>query len=258
MKLALLQMDIAYGDAKKNQDEISKYFSNLSHHVNTVVLPEMWNVGYDLRRLDEIGDFEGRVTQEFLSNLANKYTVNIVGGSIAKIDERGYSNTMYVIDHSGNLITEYGKAHLFLLMDEKKYLVEGNSRGGFELDSVPSAGVICYDIRFPEWIRTHVLEGAQVIYVVAQWPKPRIDHWRTLLIARAIENQCFVVACNRVGKDPNNEFGGHSMVINPWGEVLCEASSDEKILTATIDLTQVEQARKHIPIFEDRREDLYK
>lgn len=123
---------------------------------------------------------------------------------------------MYIVNDSGDIITEYDKAHLFKLMDEHLYLKAGNKKNLFEIENITMAGVICYDLRFPEWFRAHSLLGAKVIFVPAQWPAARIDHWKILLQARAIENQCYIVAVNRVGKDSNNEFNGNSMVIAPW------------------------------------------
>lgn len=93
--------------------------------------------------------------------------------------------------------------------------------------------------------------------VVAEWPKPRVDHWRSLLISRAIENQCFVMACNRSGSDPNNTFGGHSLIIDPWGTVVAEGGLDEEIVYGEVDFSEVEAIRRQIPIFQDRRPDLY-
>lgn len=118
------------------------------------------------------------------------------------------------------------------------------------------AGVICYNIRFPEWIRISVLKGAKILFVAAQWPKQRFDHWRTLLLARAIENQCFVVACNRVGSDGKNDFTGHS-IIDQWGEIMAEGGEQEEIVTAKIDLNKVVQVLETIPVFADRRPDFY-
>lgn len=117
--------------------------------------------------------------------------------------------------------------------------------------------MICYDIRFPEWIRAHTTKGAEAIFVVAEWPEPRLAHWRSLLIARAIENQCYVIACNRVGNDANNIFAGHSMIIDPWGEIIAEAGEKEEILTASINLDKVTEVRKTIPIFADRKPEYY-
>jgi predicted amidohydrolase len=116
---------------------------------------------------------------------------------------------------------------------------------------------ICYDLRFPELFRGYALGGARLIVIPAQWPAPRIDHWRTLLRARAIENQCFVAGCNRVGTDPDNTFGGASAVIGPWGELLVEGGDQAALLVARITPAKVDEARRRIPVLSDRRPDRY-
>ncbi|MFT8322621.1 MAG: nitrilase-related carbon-nitrogen hydrolase, partial [Bacillus sp. (in: firmicutes)] len=161
------------------------------------------------------------------------------------------------VPETGELVHTYDKLHLFQLMDEHKYLQSGTEDGLFKLDHQTFAGLICYDIRFPEWIRTHTTKGAEALFVVAEWPLPRLAHWRSLLIARAIENQCYVIACNRSGTDPNNVFAGHSMIIDPWGEVLAEASEKSEIVHGTIDMEKVKEVRKMIPIFADRKPSFY-
>ncbi|MRG88367.1 carbon-nitrogen family hydrolase [Salinibacillus xinjiangensis] len=259
LKAALIQMDIAYGDPQANYRKVKDLIAEaVQHEVDVVVLPELWTTGYDLTRLDEIADKEGLESLSFLKSLAQEHHVYIIGGSVAKRTQQGVTNTMFVISHTGELLSEYSKAHLFRLMDEEKYLIEGNHSGLFDLNNHKCAGLICYDIRFPEWIRTHMLNNTKVLFVVAEWPEPRIDHWRSLLISRAIENQCYVVACNRVGSDPKNNFGGHSLIIGPWGEIIAEADKDETILYGNIHLEQVDEVRKTIPIFSDRRPDIYK
>ncbi len=256
--IAIIQIDLAYGEPEINQKVIKAAFGRLEGDVDIVVLPEMWNTAYDLSRLEEIADVNAEKSIAFLSTLAKKYQVNIIGGSVAMKTEDKMTNTLLVINKDGTCIKKYSKAHLFRLMEEEKYLTEGNEDGLFRLDDLDCAGVICYDIRFPEWIRSHMLDQASLLFVVAEWPKQRIEHWRSLLIARAIENQCYVIACNRVGEDPNNEFGGHSMIIDPWGRVVEEAEDEAKILYGKIDPSIVEETRKRIPVFDDRRVDLYK
>ncbi|SDK29465.1 carbon-nitrogen family hydrolase [Sediminibacillus albus] len=256
---ALIQMDIAFGNPERNFQQAEKMIREAAaNNITTVVLPELWTTGYDLTRLEDIADDNASRSTSFLGKLASELHINIVAGSVAKRVDHQTSNTLLVFNRKGELIKQYSKAHLFRLMDEEKHLVEGNSDGKFVLDDEKSAAVICYDIRFPEWIRTHMLDNTQVLYVVAEWPKQRIDHWRALLISRAIENQCFVIACNRAGSDPNNQFGGQSMIIGPWGEVIAEASEEETILYGAVDLDEVEKIRSTIPIFTDRRPDMYK
>ena len=121
-----------------------------------------------------------------------------------------------------------------------------------------AASVICYDIRFPEWVRTQMAQGAKVLFVVAQWPEPRVQQWEILLKARAVENQAFVVAVNRVGTGSDDVFSGHSMVIDPLGNVVLQSKEHEEgIFTADINLEEVDKVRGQIPVFEDRRTDLY-
>jgi omega-amidase len=258
IKIACLQLDIAFGNPSENERRVEREIEKISKdHPDIIVLPELWTTGYDLTRLDEIADEGGMRTKAFIQKLAKSYHVNIVAGSIAKKTNRGVTNTMYVADRNGIIVGEYSKLHLFQLMDEHLYLQPGEEMGLFTLENTRCAGVICYDIRFPEWIRVHTVQGAEVLFVVAEWPLPRLAHWRTLLAARAIENQCYVVACNRAGSDPNNVFAGHSMIIDPWGEIIAEAGEEPCALIAQIDLQKVQEVRARIPIFADRRPEYY-
>jgi omega-amidase len=257
-KITCLQMDIAFGSPNKNYQNAEKLIDEaMTEKPDIIVLPELWTTGYDLTRLEQIADKDAGNTIRFLRNAAIKYQVHFVGGSVANQGESGVKNTLLIINKKGELVHSYSKLHLFKLMDEHLYLEAGDQEGLFELEGLTFSGVICYDIRFPEWIRTHTAKGAEALFVVAEWPAARLTHWRALLIARAIENQCFVIACNRSGSDPNNEFAGHSMIINPWGEVIAEAGANEEILSAEIELELVKDIRKQIPIFKDRRPDLY-
>ncbi|WP_409254145.1 carbon-nitrogen family hydrolase [Bacillus sp. SCS-153A] len=260
LRIACLQIDIKFGKPEENRKNVTEEFKRAFEKyddLDVVVLPELWTTGYDLTRLDNIADEEGSLSRKFLSELAKKYKTNIVGGSVAKKSGENVTNTLYSFDRAGNLLGEYSKVHLFKLMDEHHYLSSGNGSGAVTIEGVTSAAFICYDIRFPEWLRTHTAGGAEVLYVVAEWPLARVNHWRTLLLARAIENQCYIVACNRSGSDPNNQFAGHSMIIDPWGEILAEAGEEPDVLTAELNLDKVKEVRKQIPIFQDRRPELY-
>lgn len=251
-------MDIAFGNPELNFTNVEKFIEEAAEaHADVIVLPEMWNTGYALTELDALADDNGERTKDLLSQLAKTYKVNIVGGSVSTKKNSDFYNTMYVFNREGKLVSEYDKTHLFKLMDEHLYLKAGEKANLFFLDEIESGGVICYDLRFPEWIRTHTLQGAKIMFIPAEWPKKRVDHWQLLLQARAIENQCYVVAVNRVGSDPNNEFNGHSMVIAPWGELLVHEQEAEGIYYADIDLEEVDKVRNTIPVFQDRRPNLY-
>lgn len=257
-KISCVQMDIAFGKPEQNLEHAKALMEvAVKNRPDIIVFPELWTTGYDLTRLDEIADDEAQTTIEFLTEAAKKYHIHFVGGSVANRQLDGIKNTLLIVNKEGQLVHQYSKLHLFRLMDEHLYLEAGTDKGLFQLDNLRVAGVICYDIRFPEWLRVHTSAGAEIIFVVAEWPAPRLSHWRSLLIARAIENQCFVIACNRSGNDPANQFAGHSMIIDPWGEVIAEAGDQEEILTAEIETNLVKEIRKQIPIFADRKPNLY-
>lgn len=258
--LALLQCDIAYGNPEQNRANFLKAVEKLEQSdqkPDVLMMPELWDTGYDLKRLDEIADHGGEKAQEVLSLAARRLGCYVIGGSVAERIGDVVYNTTFVFNRNGERIGRYAKAHLFRLMNEDKYLAAGNETGLYDFDGQTVGSVICYDIRFPEWLRTYALKGTKVLFVCAQWPHPRLQHWRQLLIARAIENQMYIVACNRVGNDPRNTFCGHSMVIDPWGEILAEGLQQEEIITATIDLSVVDEVRGKIPVFADRRTSLY-
>ena len=257
--ITCIQLDIKFGDPDFNYQQVEEKVALAvkQEHSTTIVLPELWTTGYDLTRLDEISDENGEKTKSFLQELAIKYAVHIVGGSVAKKNDKQVKNTMFIVDKNGQLIHQYSKLHLFKLMNEHHYLTAGSEKGLFDLDGMKSAGVICYDIRFPEWIRAHTTMGAEVLFVVAEWPMPRLHHWKTLLLSRAIENQCYVVACNRAGTDPDNEFAGHSLIIDPWGTILAEADENPGMISAELDIEMVKKVRNQIPIFDDRLPEYY-
>ncbi|TYP57872.1 carbon-nitrogen family hydrolase [Thermosediminibacter litoriperuensis] len=266
LKLSLIQMDVVHGDPEENRRKLEGLLREaLKPRVkpDVVVLPEMWNTGYALERLSNIADRDGRPTVEWLKRVAAENGINIVAGSIAdfRIDspaeEPRVYNTAYVINRSGEVVARYDKVHRFRLMDEEKYLAPGAGAVTFDLDGITCGLAICYDIRFPEFIRKIALLGARILFVPAQWPKPRHMHWKLLNIVRAIENQFYVVGVNRVGNQGDAVFPGMSLVVNPWGEVLLEGDEREGVFETTIDLSVVDQVRGYIPVFEDRRPDAY-
>lgn len=265
LKVSLLQMDVAYGDPEQNRcraEDMIKEALKDRKKPDVLVLPEMWTTGYDLKRIGDIADREGNPTIPWLREVAAKNRLNIVAGSIAdgrtsQNKKEGVFNSSYVINREGEIVARYDKVHRFRLMEEDRYLSPGKEAVTFELDGIPCGVIICYDLRFPEFVRKLALMGAKILFVPAQWPRPREIHWKLLNIVRAIENQFFVVAVNRAGKDKSGDFPGISLVVDPWGEVLLEGSDKEEVLTATLDLSRIDHARRKITVFEDRRPELY-
>jgi omega-amidase len=261
MKIGIIQMDIKLGNPDSNYKKVTTLTEEImqqKERPGVIVLPELWTTGYAFNQIEHIASIEGKESADFLGKLSKHYGVWFVGGSIIASTSRGYVNRAQVINPNGELIAIYDKIHLFGLMNEDNYFVNGEKIDIFNLNGITSSCVICYDIRFCELIRKIALSKVELLFVSAEWPHPRLDHWRTLLMARAIENQMYVVACNRVGKSGENIFIGHSMVINPWGKILGELIEEkEGFLIVDIDLSIVEEVRNKIPVFNDRRPEVY-
>lgn len=253
VKISLLQMSIVPGMPQKNREKAVNLISQAStYNPDIMVLPEMWTTAYQLENIAKICDRDGMPTSEIIAAQAKTKAVNIVAGSFASIEAGKVFNTSYVFNRTGNNIAKYQKIHLFKLMYEHNYIESGSNHCLFELDEIKCGVIICYDLRFPELARKLALEGIKVLFVPAQWPAARLEHWTTLLKARAIENQIFVVAVNRAGEDQGAEFQGSSMIVSPWGEVIAQADYKEQIITAELDLNEIEQAKSKIDILGDR------
>ncbi len=228
-----------------------------SRDSDLIVLPELWSTGYDLENAGNYADELGQGMFAQLAQTARDQSIAVFGSILERHGDQ-FMNCAAYFDADGNLCGVYRKIHLFRLFDEHKWLGEGDSPTAIELPWGATGLSICYDLRFPELFRRYALvDGAKLMLICAEWPLVRVEHWRTLLIARAIENQCFVVATNSCGDTGGTVFGGHSMIIDPWGKVLVEAAEDEALLTAEIDLDEVDRVRQQIPVFEDRRPDAY-
>jgi predicted amidohydrolase len=173
------------------------------------------------------------------------------------------ANTSIFIDSEGQTAGIYQKTHLFSLFHEEQFIEAGNSLCLVNTPWGRTGLSICYDIRFPELYRTYALKGAVVVLSPMAFPYPRLLHWKILSRARAIENQLFLVATNRVGTEDLGSEGkvtyfGSSVIIDPWGETVVEGSEErEELLTVTIDLARVEEVRSSMSVFADRRPDLY-
>lgn len=257
IRISLIQMDIKLGDPNGNRE----YGINLINEAvrrgsHIVTLPELWTTGYSLKIIDKVAEPLNGPTIMQLSNIASNHGIYIIGSFIERKDNKFY-NTAPLIGPNG-IIGVYKKIHLFKLMNEDLYFTPGDSFDVYQTNFGKIGIVICYDIRFPELIRSITLKGAKILFVVAEWPHPRMHHWRYLLMARAIENQIFVVATNRVGSDENNKFFGHSMIIDPMGEVLIESGEVETILTSDIELDEVDNVRSKFPFLNDRKPEFYK
>ncbi len=260
MKVALVQMDVQIGEPEVNYRKVERFLDEAMAQSPDVIIFS-GNVEHRLcvgTRRRPCG-CDGQRTRALFSSYAKAHNVMIVGGSVLYKDSGSgdITNTMLVFDRNGDEVLRYDKVHLFRLMDEDQYLKAGNSFGLFDYEGTGIGTMICYDLRFPLLFRKLVSLGAKVIINTAQWPTARVDHWRTLVISRAIENQSYMIAVNRCGTSRETAFPGNSLVIDPWGEVLLEGDGTEQVYVIDIDLAKVDEIRKRIPVFDDQRFDLY-
>jgi predicted amidohydrolase len=259
MRVALAQFDVKSGETNSNLATASEYVTLAARRGATlVVLPELWSSGYDLERCQMHAQVSQEKVLPALAGLARRHHLYIAG-SVLKANSRGeVFNSAVLLDPGTEPARVYCKIHLFGPMLESQYLAPGRTAPIFQLPFGAAAMAICYDLRFPELFRKYALRGAQLVILCAQWPAARSEHWRTLVRARAIENQFFVVACNRMGSSQGTRFAGHSMIVDPWGNVLREGAGEAALITANIDLRAVNESRSRIPSLTDRRPAVYR
>lgn len=260
--ITLVQIDCPLGKPAENFERAEEFVAEAGQrNSDLVVLPELWSTAYDL---ENAAIHATPLAQNYkddgwfgrLARMARSNNVWLTGSILEANDGRFY-NCMALYSPQGELAGVYRKIHLFRLMQEEQFLAPGPEPALLDLPWDKTGLAICYDLRFPELFRRYALDGATLVVLPAEWPHPRREHWRTLLRARAIENQCFIAACNRVGEGKGNRFFGASAVIDPWGETLIEGGETEALLTVTVDLAAVHAARSRIPVFADRRPELY-
>jgi len=258
LTISLGQMDVKLGNPAENWRTVQQMTAEASRRgSDLVVFPELWSTGYDLENAANYATRTDAGLFAQVAALAQKHQIAILGSCLSLLAEGQFGNTAVYFDKYGRSLGEYSKLHLFRLMQEEQFLTAGETPTLVETEWGKAGLTICYDLRFPELFRQYALAGAQMVFVPAEWPHPRLAHWRTLLRARAIENQMFVVACNRVGRSKETDFFGHSCILDPWGEIVLELGEGEMLGTAVIDIAQVEQVRAKIPVFADRRPEIY-
>ena len=253
MDVYCCQLDPAWEDKASNFESLSTLLS--SHPINPdslIILPEMFATGFsmDFTKVAETPDQSP--TLAFLSKLARQHQSAILAGMV--IDRDGVlTNDAILINSSGQVVGDYAKIHPFSPSGEKDAGSCGSWVRTMPLGDWTLAPFVCYDLRFPEIFRL-ATPAAELLIVLANWPSPRVEHWVALLKARAIENQAYVIGVNRVGTDPNLDFPGQSLIIDPKGEVLAHAGDSVQILSATLDLTAVQQWRQDFPASNDRHD----
>lgn len=260
MKVSCLQMDVLPAQPEANFPHAAELIRQaMAEQPDVIVLPESWDISFLPRNATpELYENSYRRAVREIGDLAKAYNVNIVAGSVSNYREGKLCNTCCVFDHQGALIASYDKIHLFSHVGEDKRYAPGEAICTFRLDGVRCGVIICYDVRFPELVRTMCLDGLDVLFVVCQWPKARIDMLHTLCRARAIENQIFVACCSACGTAGDRVCGGNSAIFGPSGEFLAAAADAQTVLCADCELDSLQGLRDSFPVFRDRRPELYR
>lgn len=232
-----IQLDVRLGEIEQNLADVKKALAALAPAPGSIiVLPELWAAGFDYPQMEEHAGRTPEILQ-VLQEQARLYDIYLAGSLPERATDRDRGiifNTLYFTGPEGVLGT-IRKQQLFAPMAEDRYFTAGTDPEPVQIGPDLLAGVVCFDLRFPELIRHQAAKGAQLLVVSAQWPAARREHWRTLLQARAIENQIFVIGCNRCGMTDDIEFGGHSMIVAPDGTVLAEAADQPETVMMPLD-----------------------
>ncbi len=267
MRILQIQAHV-YEEKEKNLDALEKRIQAYKNqNIDLVTIGEMFDCPYQTDCFSIYAEKDGEKTWSRLSSIASKFGVYLSAGSVPEIDEEGHIyNTAYVFDRQGQQIAKHRKVHFFDVdidggqhFHESETLTAGNQCTTFDTEFGRMGLCICFDCRFPEFVRLMALDGAKVILVPAAFNRTTGPaHWELMLRSRGMDNQCFVVATS----DANDESAsyvswGHSMVVSPWGSIVSEM--DDKICTKVIDidLSEVESIRRQLPLISARREDVY-
>lgn len=257
LRFSIIQTDLVWESKKENLQQLEDKIVQLPA-TEIVVLPEMFSTGFSMRPKDLAETMEGETVQ-WMRRIAQQQKI-ILAGSIIIEEEGKYYNRLIWMLPNGQL-GYYDKRHLFGYAGEQEHYSAGNKRLIASVKGWKINLIVCYDLRFPVWIRQQQdadsMEGARepeydVLVCVANWPEKRAHAWKTLLMARAIENQCFVVAVNRVGTDGNGIYhSGNSMIINPLGEIMMENAHENIAFTLELTSELLKETRSHLPFLKD-------
>ncbi|MFT3785631.1 MAG: carbon-nitrogen family hydrolase [Tepidisphaeraceae bacterium] len=253
LSVACVQFDIQWHDKPANHARVRSLLASARVLPGSlVVLPEMFDVGFTMdtgvAQDEPIGP-----TGRFLSELASELKSTVIAGYVGQDDAGRPVNQAGVFSPEGRRVGRYIKTYPFGPGGEDKHYAAGHGPELFELDGVIVAPMICYDLRFPELFRTARERGAELFVLIANFPASRVEHWLTLARARAIENQAWMIAVNRIGKDPTTSYIGRTVVIEPQGTIVADAGSSESVLKAEIDVNAARTWREQFPVWRDVR-----
>ncbi|MFN8251077.1 MAG: nitrilase family protein [Ferruginibacter sp.] len=252
LTITTIQTSLYWEDKRANLQMLEEKVFSIPEKTEIVVLPEMFSTGFSMQPGLFAEDMEGE-TIEWMRRVSRERGVILTGSFIAE-DAGNYFNRLVWMLPNGQLGV-YDKRHLFAYGSEDQHYQAGNKRLIASVKGWKINLQVCYDLRFPVWARQQSSEsGAEydVLIYVANWPEKRSHAWKTLLCARAIENQCYVIGVNRVGNDGNNIYhSGNTLVIDPLGQVLYHMADEEDVNTITLSKDKLEEVRSRFPFLND-------
>jgi predicted amidohydrolase len=249
MKIALVQYDPVWENKEANKEKLMHLLDSVSEKVDLFVFPEMTLTGFTMKSA-LLGEVVDEDTFIYFRKIAKKKSSHIVAGMIAKEGDKIFNSLIHV-NRKGALESIYHKIHPFSSGGEDLNYSKGTKPVVTNIDDWKAGLSICYDLRFPELYRCYGKERVHLMINIANWPNTRIEHWRTLLKARAIENQCYVVGVSRVGNDPKNLYNGFSSIFGPIGEEVIVLVGEEKIGIVEIEIEKVNGVRNQLPFLND-------
>jgi omega-amidase len=247
MNITIIQSHLHWEDVSSNLLMFENKIEKLEK-TDLIVLPEMFTTGFSMNTTKLAEKMDGK-TIEWMFEMAKKSN-SVITGSLIIEEQKKYFNRLIWMKPDGTC-EYYDKKHLFSMAKEDEYFSPGSSKKAFSLNSWKICPFICYDLRFPIWNRNDIDYDAALY--VANWPQKRSLHWKSLLLARAIENQCYVVAVNRVGMDGKNlQYSGDSSIIDPLGNILFQLSEKEAEYNCKLDKVHLNKIREDFPFLKDR------
>ncbi len=251
MKIGLVQYNPVWEDKEANILKLNYLIAENLNKVDVLIFPEMTLTGFTMKAEKFAEPLNGE-SKNYFSSIAQKESVHVFAGVIEQENAKIY-NSLIHLNPTGELVKSYRKIHPFSYSTEDKHYEKGNSTVVTKIDDWNIGLSICYDLRFPELFRFYGKVRTELIIVIANWPDTRIEHWKALLKARAIENQCYVAGVNRMGSDPKLFYNGFSSIYNPMGNVIACSENEEKILRADLDLEKVKEIQSGLPFLNDIR-----
>jgi predicted amidohydrolase len=248
LKITTFQSYLFWENIDKNLQNLGLRLSSIREKTDLIILPEMFSTGFSMNP-SKLAEEMGGKTMQWMLEQARRFDCVVTGSIIIKEENKNYNRLIWM--RPDGTYEYYDKRHLFGLGEEDQHYTAGTKKLFVELKGWKICPVICYDLRFPVWLR-NTNQDYDMLLIVANWPEPRSLHWRSLIPARAIENQAFVVAVNRVGHDGNEVYhSGDSMCIDPNGKVIYYKPNDEDLYTFSINKEDLTEARASFPFLKD-------